>query len=1161
MIKHIGNFFHKTIRITIGLLLVLCLLFAAMQTKGFKKLVQEKLVGFAQSSGIQLSIGQVEGTPPFQWILKNVHLEISSQNTLDIEKAHMRLAIFPLFRKEIAISYLSFQKAELRYLNEHTPLPSFDLPWAFSLRSLRAENIEIIESATGKTGTFSCRGRGKLKKHFSGFLTDFKLSSTPYSNSFISVMSHLNKGELDTLIQVQAQSPIAFTPLYTLPHQSEGSCESHLSGNWETWKALFQNRTTSTNPLKGNITAKIDRVELPHFKIANRKWEVSSLFNITPGKEIGVESLELFSNLFTFTSWGTLSPHLDIKKLQAHFTFPKLSLLSIYLPLTLKGKLSGILDISENSALFELTGDNFGIGEQDYSQFSSLFKAKKEKEDWQGRVEFYGVSTWMPLTGYCDFNFKPHEVLDLKDFLFTAPETKIAGQLALHLQPLEMYGNLFGQILSLKPYRHWAPRHSEIEGSVGGNITFLGDHLASHFLIRNFHYFNTYSDELLLSCSLLNFFKRPQFSLSLEGKNFVCSPFYFSHYNLKTDWNGTQGPYYLTAKGEWKDLLEIEANGTWTQNSLSFDHLQGTLFKETFSLQHPFSVTRATDTLTLTPCHLQIGQGELHSALELNPQFSQGYLKATHFPLELLLISYPNLSLGGKTLIEAKLIGNEDHLQGSLDLTLEEVALLQSHPLPLHAKGTFHAELNDKTLDLKSHLVASEGQLFKASASLPIEYSLFPFKAWVSPRRALSGEVVLDGKIEEIFDFLNMGSHRFAGRVSSELTLSHHLESPHLKGKLDLRDGSYENYFTGTHLKNITAHLDALGNQIALTQFEAQDEQEGKTSATGTLNLNPNQSFPYQALAELDNLNFLQFDAVSANFSGPLTIKGDLQSATASGSLTITQAELSIPDTLPPEIPVLPVKFINKPPHLNTSSMHTTPIFPFHLQLDLNAPGSIIVRGRGLRSEWQGNALLTGTNANITAAGNLNLVRGEFQFSGKTFNLTQGEITFTDQTNHQGFINLKGELSITDLTITALLTGPLNAPALTFQSSPHMPTSSILSYILFNKDISSVTPLQALQIARTILTLSGSAGPDVLEKIRKTIGVDRLNIISSSQNPDQMALQIGKYLTKGVMVTLSQGFNSSQIVVEVELKYGFLLQAETQDVEEAKFSLKWNRNY
>jgi autotransporter translocation and assembly factor TamB len=124
-----------------------------------------------------------------------------------------------------------------------------------------------------------------------------------------------------------------------------------------------------------------------------------------------------------------------------------------------------------------------------------------------------------------------------------------------------------------------------------------------------------------------------------------------------------------------------------------------------------------------------------------------------------------------------------------------------------------------------------------------------------------------------------------------------------------------------------------------------------------------------------------------------------------------------------------------------------------------------------------------------------------------------------------------------------------------------MSTSAILARILFNKNISDISQPEAIQLASTLISLSGGAGPAVLETIRKNLGVDRLTIASQTANSDELAVQIGKYLTKGVLITLSQSATSSQVIVEVEFKHGFVFQAETQKEEEGKFSLKWTHSY
>ncbi|HLE19136.1 MAG TPA: translocation/assembly module TamB domain-containing protein, partial [Syntrophales bacterium] len=391
--------------------------------------------------------------------------------------------------------------------------------------------------------------------------------------------------------------------------------------------------------------------------------------------------------------------------------------------------------------------------------------------------------------------------------------------------------------------------------------------------------------------------------------------------------------------------------------------------------------------------------------------------------------------------------------------------------------------------------------------------------------------------------------------------LSKTFSSPALQGKIELQNGTYENYFTGTILKEINAEAEALNHQIKLLSLSSKDDGDGLATAEGNLELLPQEKFPYTFQTELCKLHALRFDTVDCYFTGPLYIKGNSQSALAQGNLIAPEANLKIPEELRSDLPVLPITYINKPLHLDLSTLTPLPVFPLNIDLELSAPEKVYVTGKGLNSEWAGNVHLSGTNAQVSAGGKLKLINGEYLFSGKAFKLTEGEITFSDKPDSSGYINLSGTLDLSDIAVTAYLRGSLSSPLLTFQSNPHMSTSSILARILFNKDISDISHPEAIQLANTLISLSGGAAPDVLDAIRRSIGVDRLTIVSARPGTDQIAVQIGKYLVRGVMITLAQSAASSQVIVEVELKQGFIFQAETQEEEEGKFTLKWNKNY
>ena len=331
-------------------------------------------------------------------------------------------------------------------------------------------------------------------------------------------------------------------------------------------------------------------------------------------------------------------------------------------------------------------------------------------------------------------------------------------------------------------------------------------------------------------------------------------------------------------------------------------------------------------------------------------------------------------------------------------------------------------------------------------------------------------------------------------------------------------------------------------------------------TAEGFILLNPLEKFPFTVTAELDELDTISFDTIAGNFSGQITISGDQSGATAKGKLKVAEVRFRIPDELPSVLPELPIQFIN-PPEAIERQPHIPSVSPLKLDLELDVPRSAYIEGRGLNAELKGNLNISGTYTDIIAKGKLQLVNGDYIFSGKIFDLTQGELIFNDKPTPSAYISLIGECELPDVNVNVILRGPLSKPKLTFQSSPQLSTSSLLAQILFNKDISEISAVQALQLAQTVISLSGSSAPDILGKIRKTLGIDRLTLVTSENDPGKISLQIGKYLMRGVLLTLSQGAESRNVSVEVDLKKGIKFQAEVNEGQQGKFSLKWHHHY
>ncbi|MBX9745116.1 MAG: translocation/assembly module TamB, partial [Chlamydiales bacterium] len=293
-------------------------------------------------------------------------------------------------------------------------------------------------------------------------------------------------------------------------------------------------------------------------------------------------------------------------------------------------------------------------------------------------------------------------------------------------------------------------------------------------------------------------------------------------------------------------------------------------------------------------------------------------------------------------------------------------------------------------------------------------------------------------------------------------------------------------------------------------------------------------------------------------------IQGSIESATARGEIHVIQSDLVIPETFSKAPPKLHVVYLNAQKPLASNFRSPKKAYPLYLDISIDTPNSVEISGRGLQSQWQGNFALKGNSSVPELIGQLTLINGEFSFSGRVFKLTQGAVSFSEKTLVP-HIDLSGNVHQQGMIITAHLQGPLNKPQLTFQSAPPLPLSSIIAYLLFGQEISEINGLQALQLATAVANIAGQSA-DVLESTRRSLGIDRLRIISEpgSEGNETLSIQVGKYVAPGVIVFITQSTDETapNISIEADIGAGFFFHAETDQVhEQGKFGIKWNRNY
>ncbi len=291
----------------------------------------------------------------------------------------------------------------------------------------------------------------------------------------------------------------------------------------------------------------------------------------------------------------------------------------------------------------------------------------------------------------------------------------------------------------------------------------------------------------------------------------------------------------------------------------------------------------------------------------------------------------------------------------------------------------------------------------------------------------------------------------------------------------------------------------------------------------------------------------LASDLLTATFDADLTVQGHAAGEMrAAGKIGVRQADINVPNTFPPSVAVLNVRRPGwRPPPPAPAG---APAAIVRLDLTVDAPSGIFVRGHGLDSELGGTLTVGGTSAAPQISGGFDMRRGDISVAGTTLNFSRGRVGF-DGTGVAGKIDptldFEADSSQGGITATLKVTGYADAPKITLSSVPDLPQDEVLAHLLFGQSVKQLSAFQIAEIGAALAELSGvGGGGDPLASLRKGLGLDRLSV-GGGTNGAGATVQAGRYVARGVYVGAKQsagGAGGTQAQVQVDITRHLKLQ-------------------
>ncbi len=393
---------------------------------------------------------------------------------------------------------------------------------------------------------------------------------------------------------------------------------------------------------------------------------------------------------------------------------------------------------------------------------------------------------------------------------------------------------------------------------------------------------------------------------------------------------------------------------------------------------------------------------------------------------------------------------------------------------------------------------------------------------------------------------LGATGQRAAGNLAVNATVTGTQAAPQINGTVTLDHGEIQDYVQGVHIIDIAANLSGAGDSIRIDAFTAK-AGPGTFAAGGTIGiLAP--GLPINLHFTARNARPLTSDLLTATLDADLRVTGQARSQlAAAGHISVRNANINIPNALPPSVAVLHVRRPgDKPPPATAPPAVVTT-----LAIDVDAPSQIFVRGHGLDSELGGTLTIGGTTAAPQIDGGFEMRRGSISVAGTTLDFSTGKVGFdgTSVTNKiDPTLDFVADSTAGGVTATLTVGGYADAPTIKLSSVPDLPQDEVLAQLLFGTSVKDLSAIQIAEIASALAELTGvtGSGSDPLGAVRRGLGLDRLSVGGGSGSGTGATVEAGRYVARGVYVGAKQATSGGGTAAEVQIDLTRHLKAKAQ---------------
>src|SRR6266850_1177933 len=439
--------------------------------------------------------------------------------------------------------------------------------------------------------------------------------------------------------------------------------------------------------------------------------------------------------------------------------------------------------------------------------------------------------------------------------------------------------------------------------------------------------------------------------------------------------------------------------------------------------------------------------------------------------------------------------------------------------IALENRGPMRFTLANERINIERLAIVGEGTDVTAVGGLPLA------KRGTADLRA-NGRVNL--KLLQSFnrDLLAYGLMTLAVTVGGDIS------EPTLSGTVQISQAGISIIDLPNGLSDINGTMVFNENQLQIQTLTAR-------TGGGELNLGGFISYSSGFYANLTvrskDIRLRSPPGISAVADADLRFVGNAKRSTLSGEVTVTKFGVN-----PRFDFALYLARSNQPPSV------PNPDSPLNnLELDVHVVSTPELQVQTSLAKISGDADLRvrGTATRPVVLGRVNILEGDVFFSGTTYHLDRGDISFANPLGIKPVLNLEASARVRDVDISLGFHGPVDHLTVTYRSDPPLPTTDIIALLALGRTpedavLNQQTTPNLTETASSAL-LSQAADAIVSSRMQRLFGVSRIKIdpqVGGLETNTLARVTLEQQVSDKVTLTyITNVTQSAQQIIQVEV--------------------------